>query len=144
MLRTVAIIVLLVVLAAIVVALQARRREDTEILAGAKGEPGSFQGDRQVLAALRNAGADLSKATEVNYYLYFRERSAADSAAGHAGSGPMAATVRRAGDDSAWLLLVSGTMVPSEAAIHEHTVRLVDIAQRYGGEYDGWEAAVRK
>ena len=113
-------------------------------IAEAKGSIGSLEGDQQVLAELRKAGGDLSKATEVNYYLYFHDRNAADSAAAHAGAGPLVATVRRAGDDSAWLCFVSGTMVPSEAAIRAHTVRLVEIARKYGGEYDGWEAALRK
>lgn len=113
-------------------------------LAAGMGSIGSLEGDRQVLAELLKAGADLSKATEVNYYLYFQEQHAADSAAAHAGSGPLTATVRRAGDDSAWLCLVSGQMVPTEAAIHAHTLRLVDLAKAYGGEYDGWEAAVTR
>lgn len=144
MLRIVAIVVFLVVLAAILVALKPRRGQGMKVLAETKGEIGSLEGDRRVLAEMARAGANLAKAAEVNYYLYFRERSTADSAAAEAGSGPLTATVRRAADGSAWLLLVSGTMVPSEAAIREHTVRLVEIAQRYGGEYDGWEAAIVK
>ena len=115
-----------------------------EHLEAAKGDIGSLEGDRQVLAQLRKAGADLSRPTEVNYYLYFQERRAAESAASEVGNGPLAATVRRAGDDSAWLCFVSGTMVPSETAIRAYSTRLVEVARRHGGEYDGWEAAIAK
>lgn len=109
-----------------------------------KGEIGSLEGDLQVLGQLRKAGADLSKPTEVNYYLYFQDRKAADSAAAHVGPGPLAATVRRAGDDSAWLCFVTGTMIPSQEAIRAYTTRLAGLARTYHGEYDGWEAAITK
>jgi hypothetical protein len=109
-----------------------------------KGTIGSLEGDRQVLDQLRKAGADLTRPTEVNFYLYFKDRQAADSAAAHASEGPLVAMVRRAGDDSAWLCLVSGQMVPTEAAIHANAVRLLALAQAHGGDYDGWEAAVVK
>jgi len=138
------IIAVLLVVAVILIALKSRRGAEMKHIADGKGLIGSLEGDQKVLAELRKAGGDLAKPTEVNYYLYFHDRTAADSAAAHAGAGPLVATVRRAGDDSAWLCFVSGTMVPSEAAIHAHTVRLVEIAQRYGGEYDGWEAALAR
>lgn len=115
-----------------------------EHIEAGKGEIGSIEADRQVLAQLRKAGADLSKPTEVLYYLYFKERPAADSAAAQVGPGPLSARVQRAADDSAWLCLVSGEMVPSEQAIREYTTRLVALARMYHGEYDGWEAAVQK
>ena len=115
-----------------------------EHIEAGKGDIGSLEGDQQVLTQLREAGADLSKATEVNYYLYFRDRQAADSAAAHVGAGPLAASVRRAADDSAWLCLVTGQMVPSQEAIRTYTKRLFELAKTYRGEYDGWEAAVTK
>jgi regulator of RNase E activity RraB len=107
-----------------------------------KGSIGSLEGDRQVLAQLRKAGADLTKTTEVNFYLYFQDRAAAESAAVHAGEGPLVATVRQAADDSTWLCFVSGQMVPAEALIHAHAARLLSLATAHGGEYDGWEAAI--
>jgi hypothetical protein len=141
MLRILAIVVLLAVL---LIAFQAHRGTPMEHIEAGKGGIGSLEGDQQVLAQLRKAGADLSKPTEVNYYLYFQDRRAADSAAAHIGPGPLAASVRRAADDSAWLCLVTGTMVPSEEAIRAYTTRLVEVAKTYQGEYDGWEAALTK
>src|SRR3954470_4645027 len=139
--RILAVVAILVIVALIA---RSRRAGQPNRLEAGKGAIGSLEGDQQVLAQLRNAGADLTKPTEVNFYLYFKERHAADSAAAHASEGPLVATVRRAGDDSAWLCFVSGQMIPAEAAIHAHSVRLLALAQAHGGEYDGWEAAVVK
>jgi hypothetical protein len=141
MLRLLACIVLLAVM---VIAVRAHRGPQVEHIEAGKGDIGSLEGDQQVRAQLRKAGADLSKATEVNYYLYFQDRQAAESAAAHVGAGPLVGTVQRAADDSGWLCLVSGTMVPSEEAIRDYTTRLVEVAKTYHGEYDGWEAALTK
>lgn len=141
MLRVVLLLVLVVAIAFIA---RARRSPDANKIADLKGSIGSLEGDRQVLAQMRKAGADLSKPTEVNFYLYFKERRAADNAAAHAAADPLIATVRPGRDTSSWLCLVSGQMVPDEAAIHAMAVRLLDLAKQYGGEYDGWEAAITK
>lgn len=121
-----------------------RRTVDPLHVESLQGPIGSLDGDRQVLRRLQQAGADLSKPTEVNYYLYYRDRALADSAAARGSADPLVATVQRAADNSAWLCLVTGTMVPSEANIRAHTIRLLALAQATGGRYDGWEAAVTK
>jgi hypothetical protein len=136
--------ILLLLIVAIGFIGRTRRSPNANVTVDVKGGIGSLEGDRQVLAQMRKAGADLSKATEVNFYLYFKERVAADSAAAHAGAGPLTATVRRGAGVTSWLCLVSGQMVPEEAAIHSNAVRLLALAQQYGGDYDGWEAAITK
>lgn len=139
--RFIAALAILVIIALFV---RARRGDQLHMIEAQKGTIGSLEGDRQVLEQLRKAGADLTKPTEVNFYLYFKDRQAADSAAAHASAGPLVATVRRGADDSSWLCFVSGSMVPTEAAIHEQAVRLLALARAHGGEYDGWEAAIVK
>jgi hypothetical protein len=138
--------IILVVAALIVVVILVRSRNNHPAVKTAPlaGPIGSLEGDRQVLEQLRRAGANLSKPTEVNYYLYFKDREAADSAAAEAGNVELKATVQRAADNSAWLVLVSGNMIPTEAAIHANTTRLLALAHAHGGEYDGWEAALEK
>ena len=138
------VVLLLVLAAAVALIARTRRTPSANKIAEVKGGIGSLDGDRQVLAQMRKAGANLSKATEVNFYLYFKERRAADSAAAHADVDPLVATVRPGANASSWLCLVSGQMVPDEAAIHTTAIRLLDLAKRFGGEYDGWEAAVTK
>ena len=108
------------------------------------GGVGSLEGDRQVLAQMREAGADLSKPTEINFYLYFNDRATAERAKTEAGDGSLTATVRPGANSDTWLCLVSGTMIPDEATIHAIVVRLLGVAQRHGGDYDGWEAAITK
>jgi hypothetical protein len=138
------ILVLVAVLVGLGLLAWSRRGGQINMIEAGKGTIGSLEGDQQVLEQMRKAGADLTKPTDVIFYLYFKDRQAADSAAAHAGEGPLVATVQRAADDSAWLCLVRGEMVPTEAAIHAHAVRLLALAQAHGGEYDGWEAAVVK
>ena len=120
------------------------RRSPSAKVADVKGGIGSLEGDRQVLAQMRKAGADLSKPTEVNFYLYFGARDAAESAAVHAPTASMKATVRPGASRWPWLCLVSGQMIPDEAAIRSEVARLMALAKQYGGEYDGWEAAITK
>jgi hypothetical protein len=105
---------------------------------------GSLEADRQTLTALREAGADLTKLTEVNFYLYFPTQAAAADAAAQAQTPELPARVVRAADGKAWLCFVSGTMVPTESAIHAASARLQAVATALGGDYDGWEAAVSK
>ena len=98
------VLVLLALIAAIVLFARGQR-DHMRILETPKGSIGSLDGDRQVLAQLRKAGADLTKPTEVNFYLYFKDREAADSAAAHASAGPLIATVRPPlGEGKPWLL----------------------------------------
>ena len=42
---------------------------------------GSAEADAQTMRALRDAGADLTKPTELRFYLYFATREVADAAA---------------------------------------------------------------
>jgi Regulator of ribonuclease activity B len=138
------VVILLALVVPIALIARSRGRSNPDKIADVKGGIGSLEGDRQVLAQMRKGGADLSKATEVNFYLYFKDQPTADSAAAHAGAGPLAATVRRGADPSSWLCFVTGRMVPNEAAIHAMAVRFLALAKQYGGEYDGWEAAITK
>jgi hypothetical protein len=105
---------------------------------------GSAAADSETLAALRAAGADLTKATEVNYYLYFPTQAQAERAADSARTPLFTTEVRPGADGKSWLCLATATMVPTEAAIRAATERLHALAISLGGEYDGWEAAVTR
>jgi hypothetical protein len=103
---------------------------------------GSLEADRQTLQALKNAGANLTKPTHVLFYLYFETQELADKAAASGRTSELEATVRPAASGGGWLVLLEGTMVPSESAMHATSARLLGLATSLGGEYDGWEAAV--
>ena len=121
-----------------------RRRSDASSAPSARpaATAGDPEADRATLAALRQAGADLTKPTEVNFYLYFPSREVAERAADTARVPELVATVEQAAVRDQWLLLLSGTIVPTEPAIRAASTRLAAVAAHFGGEYDGWEAAV--
>lgn len=103
--------------------------------------------DRRALRVLRDAGADLARATEVRFFLYFPSRGAAERAAALVGvvrvdSPRLGVTVRRAAAGDAWLCLVVVDIVPAEGAIVDASAQLGAIAASHGGALDGWEAAV--
>ena len=110
----------------------------------ASPQVGSEELDAQVFRALRDAGADLTKETEVNFYLYFPIRDSAVRAAESDHIAGFQAMVKPGADDKTWLCLISGRMVPTEAAIRTAGVRLTALATSLNGRYDGWEAAVTK
>ena len=105
---------------------------------------GSLEADRQTLRALQEAGADLSKETEVNFYLYFRDRAQAERAARGVSDSLFQSEVREAATGGGWLCLLTASMVPSETGIRSASTRFQAIADSLGGEYDGWEAAVTR
>lgn len=101
-------------------------------------------GDDATLEALRDAGADLSLATETRFYLYFPTEATARHAANTATSEGYAAIVREPLEGYAdWLCLLTRTLVPSRSEIKAARARLEHLAISLHGEFDGWEAAVR-
>lgn len=99
--------------------------------------------DEQTLAALARAGADLSKPTEVNFYLYLPTEGHAQAAAEVARREGYTADVQPPTEGyTTWLCLLSRVMVPHGADIEAARVRFEELAGSFGGEFDGWEAAV--
>lgn len=137
MLRAVLVLALLAGVVLLVVrSLAARARP------GGGAPVGSLDGDRRTLEALRDAGADLTRPTEVSFYLYLPTEQAARRAAEQGATPELRGTVRVGADGTAWLCLLTGEMVPTEASIRAASTRLELLASSLGGEYDGWEAAV--
>ena len=104
-------------------------------------------GDRQVLAALVEAGADLSEPRDLVHYLYVpTEQAAQDAAAELRGLGytaeAQAAAGAGPGDQNPWLVLANVDAVVDEERIGQERARFEELARTHGGEYDGWEAAV--
>lgn len=112
------------------------------------------EGDRQVLEAMREAGADLNKPAHIIHYLYFKSMSAAELAATELrGRGFEKVDVHPAPGSSLWKRLrgkceyscVAEThAVPSEANVFATTRQMNELAEKHGGDYDGWEASIVK
>jgi hypothetical protein len=101
--------------------------------------------DLLVLDQLRQAGADLTVPRHVLHYLYFAEGFAAEAAAAQAAAhGFETATTEPepAAGVEAWSV---------RCERHDHTLSMDDVrdttdffedlAARFGGSYDGWEAS---
>jgi len=102
------------------------------------------EADELVLDQLRKLGTDLTKPRDARFYLYARTqddaRAAADelSAEGYATEVAPSASPRSA---HPWLALASRDMVVDADSIAEARRLFGALADRYSGEYDGWEAA---
>jgi hypothetical protein len=101
--------------------------------------------DIALLGQLMKQGADLSKPRHALYYSYFGTREAADDGAAAARSAGYQCEVRdpMPQDPGQWSLVCER----HDAVLDIEGVRAADdlfqgIADRLGGEFDGWEAAV--
>ncbi|MBW3569533.1 MAG: ribonuclease E inhibitor RraB [Gemmatimonadetes bacterium] len=100
--------------------------------------------DSLVIEQLRAAGADLDQATEVVVYLYFPSKDAAVAAAQQVREMGFPGMRVSASADDSWACIGSRQMVPELGTIRELSRGLERLANALGGEYDGWEAAVRQ
>jgi hypothetical protein len=99
-------------------------------------------GDAQVIDELRAAGADLSQAREVRYYLYLPTQEQANEVADRVGGGNRSVEVAPAANGSEWLVLITEIAVVDEATMAARREEFESAVADAGGEYDGWEAAV--
>jgi hypothetical protein len=97
--------------------------------------------DEGVLAALRRTGSDLTLPHVLRHYLYLSEKAVAERVARQLTGFQVEV---RPGTDGSWLLLAIQQCVPSEAAVGRNRTLFERLAKENGGEYDGWEAGVRK
>jgi regulator of RNase E activity RraB len=98
--------------------------------------------DRRTLRALADV-ADLSKPRLVEHFLYVPSREAGEQAAEELVSRGYTANIREAdgeGGLAPWLVLASQTAVVNEESVREARELLEGLAERHGGEYDGWGA----
>ena len=98
--------------------------------------------DTRTLAALADAGADMRAARDTNHYLYLPNEKAA-RAVGERVSRPFRRVdVRPAATGNSWLVFVNQTMDTTPETIREARREYEAVTSEFGGDYDGWEAAV--
>jgi len=102
---------------------------------------GGAGGDQDVIDQLRAAGADLSQPRDVRYYLYVPDETGARQVAADVSAAGRAVSVEPAAVGSDWLVLVSETVVVDLATMQARAAEFGEAVERFGGEYDGWEAA---
>jgi hypothetical protein len=100
--------------------------------------------DLQVLGALIEAGAVLSKPRHAIYYLYFPSREAASAAGEEATAAGYSCEVREPLPEypGQWSLVCEKSdAILDPAAVNAADDLFQGIADRLGADYDGWEAA---
>jgi hypothetical protein len=105
--------------------------------------------DVAVLNAMARAGCNLSKETDVVFYLYFADRETAAGCARELWDEHFRAAVlmpapadQETGGE--WVVRARQDMVPTLLAIRSAGEVMEAMASRYTGTYDGWEAAERR
>jgi hypothetical protein len=98
--------------------------------------------DGQVIEQLAKANSDLSKPHDIDFFFYFSSREAADAAMKELRSSLEFSKVEITGNNNAWGLQLTRSMLPTEAALMALRSSFTQVAVRHGGEYDGWGAAV--
>ena len=102
--------------------------------------------DLLVMCQLMQQGADLTKPRHALYYLYFADRNAADAGAEEGRAAGYTCEVREPlpQQPDQWSLVCerSDAVLDPSGVIAADTL-FQDIADRLGGDFDGWEAAAR-
>lgn len=98
--------------------------------------------DAQVIEQLRQAGSDLARPHEIEFFLYFQTRDAAVAAEKELTGRGFSANIERAAKGPEWLLLFTRSMTPSESDLTSLRAELTALASRHGGQYDGWGSPV--
>jgi len=109
------------------------------LFGGSEAKP--EDGDEQVMAALRHAGADLAKPREVIHYLYFPTEPATHAAVARIDRDDRFVHAVIDPDTGKSRVKVTHTMVVDTGSIRAMRLELEAAAAASDGEYDGWEAA---
>jgi hypothetical protein len=95
---------------------------------------------KEVMGGLRNAGIKESQAVPLSFYLYVPNRKAAGMCAPILVKEGMEVEVdKSATNDGKWLCLCHQTLVPTAKDLERIGQTFVNLAQRFEGEFDGWE-----
>ena len=106
---------------------------------------GSREGDAKVIATLKATGADVSKSTEIIHYLYVPKELDARAAARALEEKEFSLTIRPPGpQDRTWMVKATEKGTPSIEHFDATRPLFRDLARRFDGQYDGWEAAVTR
>jgi len=97
---------------------------------------------QRVLDQLREAGSDLSKPHDMEFYLHFPSEEAANMVAMRVKAEGFHAEVKEERPGRAWLCYVTKKMVPEGTMITAIGHRFTNLANEFQGEYTGWETSI--
>jgi hypothetical protein len=95
---------------------------------------------REMAKSLKGTPYDTSKPIPFSFYLYVPDRQRATKCARVLkADGHETEVDRSAADDGKWLCLCHATLTLSDGTASKLGDRLVQLANKHGGEFDGWE-----
>ena len=98
----------------------------------------------EMVLQLEREGSDVSRPHHVDFYFYVANELDAETASRELQAKGFTVKTRRAVDGSKWLCLASNTFVPDSIQTTEIGYIFGLLAQKYKGDFDGWEAEVVK
>lgn len=98
--------------------------------------------DAKVILQLKKAGSDLSKAHNLEFFLYFPVKDAAEGAAEEMESKGFEVEVIDTADGDDWLCCATKTMVPELQQVQKVSTYFNKLAGSLDGKYDGWGTEV--
>lgn len=110
---------------------------------------GDVSDDQRVIQALANAGSDISRPTDIVFYLYIPKQEDAEKCFAalwnlgyRANLSQPPGSLPNGTAESRWGVVSHLEAVPSSAALTAARQLMETLAAECAGEYDGWEAAV--
>lgn len=94
--------------------------------------------DKQILEQLGAAGSDLTKVHKIEFFLYFPSEEKANDAIVDIKKEGLDVDLRKSISGSEWLCLATKKMVPEYAELVRLRKLFDSVAEKRGGEYDGW------
>jgi Regulator of ribonuclease activity B len=98
--------------------------------------------DQKAREALTQQGLDPSSQLSYTHYLYFRSEDDASSAAAELEADFDVKTQSPRGGIDEWAVLAHQSAALDEPSLTALEAKLMAVAERWRGEYDGWEVAV--
>lgn len=98
--------------------------------------------DEAVLNLLGKSKADLSKKRPISFYLYFPDQAKAVIAESELKKLGFEVECSQSSDEKNWLCLASNDLIPNFSTLTSMRKKMENIADRLGGNYDGWETGL--
>ncbi len=104
-------------------------------------------GDRMLIDLMRKLDSNVNNPHTVQHFLYLPNEETAESAGGDLRALGYEVEITRSAspkvdDPFPWLVLASEGTLVNEKTVGDSRSQLEKVAEKFGGNYDGWEAAM--
>ncbi len=99
--------------------------------------------DTAAIAQIQKLRPGLSGSCPISFYLYFSSKDDAAKSASELKKMDFGVKVTPSIGVNNWLCLATKEMVPEKSKLTNLRSDMIDIAFKYGGTYDGWEAEIK-